>query len=254
MCVAIWHLALVIAMHSLVLANGSTCDPICVQMSLLMALPEDVLPTIVMCFGTLDLLAVAATNKTLRDMSAEHLTAAQKAVQAFKTANIHMPEYSLRQWASLTKLDLMANYIGDSGATVLAGAIHALASLEELFLSYNNISDKGVKALVDACASGALANCTYISLHGNQIGDVGLTALASACASGALPALQVLVLCGNNIGDAGLTALADVCASGAVGNGALDHLEVRWRPAALFPCLETWQVHSPDSEHLFDLP
>ena len=28
--------------------------------------------------------------------------------------------------------------------------------------------------------------------------------------------------------------------------GALDNLTVRWRPAALFPCLETWQVHSPD--------
>ena len=28
--------------------------------------------------------------------------------------------------------------------------------------------------------------------------------------------------------------------------GALDHLTVRWRPAALFPCHETWQVHSPD--------
>ena len=39
-----------------------------------------------------------------------------------------------------------------------------------------------------------------------------------------------------------------------IGSGALDHLTVRWRPAALFPCLETWRVHSPDSEHLFDLP
>ena len=32
----------------------------------------------------------------------------------------------------------------------------------------------------------------------------------------------------------------------ALSKGALDHLTVRWRPAALFPCLETWQVHSPD--------
>ena len=52
---------------------------------------------------------------------------------------------------------------------------------------------------------------------------------------------QVLRLDSNNIGDAGLTALAK-----AVESGALDHLTVCWRPAALFPCLETWQVHSPD--------
>jgi hypothetical protein len=52
---------------------------------------------------------------------------------------------------------------------------------------------------------------------------------------------QGLGLGGNQIGDAGLTALAK-----AVESGALDHLTVRWRPAALFPCLETWQVRSPD--------
>jgi len=52
---------------------------------------------------------------------------------------------------------------------------------------------------------------------------------------------QWLDLGGNNIGDAGLTSLAK-----AVESGALDHLTVCWRMAALFPCLETWQVHSPD--------
>ena len=36
-------------------------------------------------------------------------------------------------------------------------------------------------------------------------------------------------------GDAHVTQLCKVVAS-----GALDHLTVRWRPAALFPCLETW--------------
>ena len=42
-------------------------------------------------------------------------------------------------------------------------------------------------------------------------------------------------------GDAEMATFAKVVAS-----GALDHLTVRWRPAALFPCLETWQVYSPD--------
>ena len=51
----------------------------------------------------------------------------------------------------------------------------------------------------------------------------------------------MLFLDDNQIGDAGLTALAK-----AVESGALDHLTVRWHPIALSPCLETWQVHSPD--------
>ena len=53
--------------------------------------------------------------------------------------------------------------------------------------------------------------------------------------------MQELSLSNNKISDAGLTALAK-----AVESGALDHLTVRWRPIALSPCLETWQVHSPD--------
>jgi hypothetical protein len=80
-----------------------------------------------------------------------------------------------------------------------------------------------------------------LMLYGNEIGDAGLTALAKAVESGALDKLEYLRLDQNQIGDAGLQAFAD-----ALGKGALDHLTVRWRPAALFPCLETWRVHSPD--------
>ena len=38
----------------------------------------------------------------------------------------------------------------------------------------------------------------------------------------------------------------------AFAKGALDHLTVCWRPAALFPCLETLHTHSPDQDILFD--
>ena len=43
----------------------------------------------------------------------------------------------------------------------------ALASLERLELQDNEIGDNGMKALADACASGALASLTNINLHGN---------------------------------------------------------------------------------------
>ena len=86
-----------------------------------------------------------------------------------------------------------------------------------------------------------MCNMQGLALNSNQIGDAGITALATAVGNGALDKLEYLRLDQNQIGDAGLQAFAD-----AMGKGALDHLTVRWRPAALFPCLETWQVHSPD--------
>ena len=96
-----------------------------------------------------------------------------------------------------------------------------------------------------------MCNMQMLHLHRNQIGDAGLSALAEAVGKGALASLEVLFLENNQISDAGLSTLAE-----AVGKGALDHLTVCWRPTALSPCLETphVHVHSPDSEHLFDLP
>ena len=125
--------------------------------------------------------------------------------------------------------------------TLLTQTFCLMCHTQVLRLYGNNIGDAGLTALAKAAESGALDNLTLLDLNLNQIGDAGMSALASACASGALPALQTLALAGNNIGDAGLTALANACVS-----GALDHLTVRWRPIALSPCLETWQVHSPD--------
>ena len=86
-----------------------------------------------------------------------------------------------------------------------------------------------------------MCHTQLLDLSLNKIGDAGLTSLAKAVESGALASVETLSLYHNSIGDVGMQAFA-----GAVSKGALDHLTVRWRPAALFPCLETWQVHSPD--------
>jgi Leucine-rich repeat (LRR) protein len=94
-----------------------------------------------------------------------------------------------------------------------------------------------------------MCHTQLLDLSLNKIGDAGLTALAKAVESGALPQLKKLWLQQNNISDSGVSALAD-----AVGKGALDQLTVCWCPTALSPCLETPHVHSPDSEHLFDVP
>ena len=110
-----------------------------------------------------------------------------------------------------------------------------------LDLSRRALRSEHMEVLGGALVSGTLARLAHLELQRNKIEDAGLTALAKAVGNGALAQLTRLDLDGNSIGDTGMSALASACAS-----GALDHLTVRWRPAALFPCLETWQVYSPD--------
>ena len=93
-----------------------------------------------------------------------------------------------------------------------------------------------------------------LRLANNKIADAGLTALAKAVESGALAALETLELGITAIGDAGMSALAKAITPGPNGKGALDKLRVSWSPTALSPCTETLNVHSPDSEDLYDVP
>ena len=83
----------------------------------------------------------------------------------------------------LVRLDLSCNRIGVDGITALAGAVGALASVEDLWLGGNQIADVGVSVL--AGAIWALPSLKIISLEVNQIGDTGVTALANAIGRGA---------------------------------------------------------------------
>ena len=40
-------------------------------------------------------------------------------------------------------------------------------AVQKLRLDFNQISDEGVTALANACASGSLAKLTYVNLRGN---------------------------------------------------------------------------------------
>jgi len=55
----------------------------------------------------------------------------------------------------LTALKLTANSFGDDGMVALAGAMGALAHLQNLQLGFNKIGNPGLTALASACASGA---------------------------------------------------------------------------------------------------
>ena len=128
-------------------------------------------------------------------------------------------------------------------------ARNILGGMSVLFMNRRNIQSHHVQLLGAAVASGALSALKELKLYTNQIGDTGLSSLVNAVSNGALASLKTLDLRSNLIGDAGMTAFAD-----AVSIGALDHLTVCWRPTALSPCPVTWHTHSPDPEHLFDVP
>ena len=76
------------------------------------------------------------------------------------------------------------NYIGDKGASALAGALQlAGVKLDGLGLGDNLITDKGATHLAEACGSGKTA-LRQLHLFNNSIADAGAIALAHALGTG----------------------------------------------------------------------
>ena len=106
--------------------------------------------------------------------------------------------------------------------------------VQKLFLPNNQISDSGVTALANACASGSLAQLTVRSrptasssyLEPWHTRSPGLTVSFDV----PYAHVQALNLSYNQIGNDGVSALASACAS-----GSLAQLEVSSRPTDPFP-------------------
>ncbi len=130
----------------------------------------------------------------------------------------------------IRELDLCNSYIGNGGVVTIARAKH-LNRLEVLNLSFNDLTDQGLRTLADA---GNLENLRTLFLNDNrQISTPGIRALADSAHFANLrsldlsgnglseSAIKVLIngellkqldavaLQGNNIGDSGVKALAD---------------------------------------------
>ena len=107
--------------------------------------------------------------------------------------------------------------------------------------TFTNGSDKeAVKTLFRKMSVNQLGGIEELTLHKMKPLSIEDARRLGGC----------LNMCSNlkNLGlaDAGISD--DACREmfSSVSNGALDHLTVCRRPTALFPCLETWQVHSPN--------
>ena len=106
--------------------------------------------------------------------------------------------------------------------------------------TFTNGSDKeAVKTLFRKMSVNQLGGIKELTLHQMKPLSIEDARRLGGC----------LNMCSNlkNLGLGGAGISDDACREMfSLSNGALDHLTVRWRPAALFPCLETWQVYSPD--------
>jgi len=102
----------------------------------------------------------------------------------------------------LTHLVLYTTVIGDAGLVALAPALRRLPALECLDLGRNPLSDDGLAALVappppagaPPTTTGGLAKLNELYLTYTQITDAGCATLAAALHNGALPALEELFL------------------------------------------------------------
>ena len=61
----------------------------------------------------------------------------------------------------------------------------------------------------EAVGKGALASLDTLNLSDNEIGEAGMTAFADAVGKGALPQLEILFIYGNRIGDDGISATVE---------------------------------------------
>ena len=99
----------------------------------------------------------------------------------------------------LSILFLSRNKIGDSGLLALAPALRQLPTLKVLSLFGNEIGDRGLAALLAQPMTGLLESLEELHLSYNQITEAGCIPLASILHSGALPALNYLGVVGDRL-------------------------------------------------------
>lgn len=154
-------------------------------------------------YHTLSAESVSAIATGLRESETVTALSLQNAMEPLGATHIAR---ALPANATLTKLDLDSNKIDDDGATALADGLVSNATLTSLKLWFNRIGDEGAAALANGLKRNA--TLTRLELDYNKIGDRGATALAAALRGNAV--VKNLRLCHNrSIGDQGAAALAD---------------------------------------------
>ena len=79
------------------------------------------------------------------------------------------------------QLDLRLNRLGPEGAAVLAPAIAVCASLTKMLVGGNQLGDEGTTILCDALRESKVTKVQVLDLYGNDIGPDGAKAIAALC-------------------------------------------------------------------------
>jgi hypothetical protein len=112
---------------------------------------------------------------------------------------------ALKKNTTITTLYLSGNNIGDKGAEKLAKALEKNTTITKLSLRSNNIGKAGAEVLAQALKENK--TLTELDLGWNNIGDEGAEKLAEALKNN--ETLTTLDLSDNNIGEVGAKALAE---------------------------------------------
>jgi Ran GTPase-activating protein (RanGAP) involved in mRNA processing and transport len=127
---------------------------------------------------------------------------------------------ALKKNTTITTLYLSGNNIGDKGAEKLAKALEKNTTITKLSLRSNNIGKAGAEVLAQALKENK--TLTELDLGWNNIGDEGAEKLAEALKNN--ETLTTLDLSVNNIGEVGAKALAEALKE----NKTLTELDLSW--------------------------
>ena len=83
---------------------------------------------------------------------------------------------------SCVQLDLSGNNLDSESAKALAPALAASASLTKILVCSNALGDKGTTILCDALRESTVSKVQELDLKGNDIGPDGAKAVAALCA------------------------------------------------------------------------
>ena len=105
----------------------------------------------------------------------------------------------------MQELDLRSNYIGPGGAKAIAALCAVRASLTKILVGGNGLGDEGTTILCDALRESTASKVEELDLSYNKIGPDGARAIAALCA--VRPSLTKLDAEYNRLGEEGKAVL-----------------------------------------------
>lgn len=142
------------------------------------------------------------------------LTLIDLSQRGLQPSDARLVKLALLQNASLSDLKLGYNNLSDEGVITLASGISNHTALTSLDLGFNNVGNQGCAALSSAIVScirnGGAIHTLYLA--GNRITEDGAHALAQLFREGSGRGLKRIHLTGNKIGPEGMRALMEAVA------------------------------------------